>query len=84
MSKFKISSKPTTMTNVTAQPMTPEQFVSSAAMVQSQTGGRPLKPIRVNFDLEPEMHRRLKMRAVTQGISVAQLVRQLIEAELAK
>lgn len=81
MSKFKLPSKPAA---AAAQPLTAEQFAAGAAMVQSQSGGRPLKPIRVNFDLDPETHRRLKIRAVNQGVSVAQLVRELIETELAK
>lgn len=80
MSKFKVSSKPT----CTPAPASREQFADGAAMVQAQTGGRPLKPIRVNFDLDLATHRRLKMRAFERNSSVAQLVRCLIEGELAK
>ena len=80
MSKFKVTSKPAG----SMPPVSAEQFAAGAAMVQSQTGGRPLKPVRVNFDLDPETHRRLKMRALNRGASVAQIVRQLIEDELAK
>jgi hypothetical protein len=80
MSKFKVTSKPV----VEKPPLTREQFAAGAAMVQSQTGGRPLKPIRINFDLDPEIHRRLKMRAVSRGVSVAQIVRQLIDDDLLK
>lgn len=78
MSKFKVSSKP----NSCPAPASREQFAEEAAMVQSQTGGRPLKPIRVNFDLDLATHRRLKLRAIDRNVSVARLVRRLIEAEL--
>ena len=80
MSKFRLSNKPTS----TPAPTTREQFADGAAMVQAQTGGRPLKPIRVNFDLDVVTHRRLKLRAIERGTSVASLVRQLIEGELCR
>ena len=80
MSKFKVSSKP----NSGTVPATREQFADGAAMVQTQTGGRPVKPIRVNFDMDVATHRRLKLRAIEGGMSVAGLVRQLIEAELSR
>jgi hypothetical protein len=78
MSKFKVSSKP----NPGPAPASREQFAEGAAMVKAQTGGRPLKPIRVNFDMDLATHRRLKLRAIDRGLSVAQLVRQLIDVEL--
>jgi hypothetical protein len=81
--KFKVSSKPAAAP-APATAGTAAQFAAGAAMVQSQTGGRALKPIRVNFDMDPEAHQRLKMRAVMRGISIAQLVRELIENDLAK
>ena len=81
MSKFKISS---TSPTPQATPLTAEQFTSGAAMVQSQSGGRPPKPIRINFDLDPETHRALKIRAINQGVKVAELVRSLIAKELTK
>lgn len=78
MSKFKVSNKPI----LGPLPATSEQFAGGAAMVQSQTGGRPLKPIRVNFDLDVTTHRRLKLRAMERGTNVASLMRHLIETEL--
>jgi len=36
----------------------------------------------VNLDLDPDEHRRLKMRAVEAGISIADLVRGLIRKEI--
>ena len=78
MSKFKLSNKPTSA----PAPTTREQFADGAAMVQTQTGGRPVKPIRVNFDMDVATHRRLKLRAIELGTSVARLVRRLIEEEL--
>jgi hypothetical protein len=78
MSKFKVSSKP----NPGPAPASREQFAEGAAMVHAQTGGRPLKPIRVNFDLDLATHRRLKLRAMERGTNVAKLMRDLIETEL--
>lgn len=80
MSKFKISTRSTSVPG----PVTPEQFANGAAMVQAQTGGRPLKPIRINFDMDPATHRQLKVRAMDRNRTVAQLLRDLIRAELAR
>ena len=79
MGKFVVSSKAKTDT----APVSREEFVTGSAMYQTQTGGRPLKPVRVNFDIDPDTHRRLKIRAIDRGMSVALLVRQLIDTELA-
>ena len=38
--------------------------------------------VRVQIQLEPDQHRRLKRRAREQGVSVAELVRRCIDAEL--
>ena len=81
MSKFKVTTKPS---NTVTAPLTVEKFTADAAMVQSQSGGRPLKPIRINFDLDPETHRALKIRAINQGLKVAELIRGLIAKELNK
>ena len=78
MSKFRLPNKPT----AGPAPTTREQFADGAAMVQTQTSGRPVKPIRVNFDLDVVTHRRLKLRAIERGMSVASLMRRLIEEEL--
>ena len=76
--KFQVPLRPATHT----VPSSAQSFADDAAMVQSQTAGRPLKPIRVNFDMEPDTHRRLKIRAIERGQSVAELVRGLIDREL--
>ncbi|MFM0705628.1 ribbon-helix-helix protein [Paraburkholderia sediminicola] len=80
MSKFKIA--PKTSQPPAAAPESVEAFAAGAAMVKSQTGDRPAKPIRLNLDLDPGMHRRLKIRAAEAGKSIAQLVRELIDREL--
>lgn len=80
MSKFKVSSKP----NLGPAPASREKFAEGAAMVLSQTAGRPLKPIRVNFDLDVTTHRRLRLRALDSNRTVAQLLRELIHTELAR
>ena len=80
MSKFKIAQRPA----VSVQPSSAEEFAARADLVQTQTTGRPPKPVRVNFDVDPELHRRLKIRAIDRGISVAELVRGLIERDLGR
>lgn len=45
----------------TGKPVSRDEFVGGAAMVQSQIGNRPLKPICMNFDLDPDGRRYLKM-----------------------
>jgi len=83
MSKFKISSGPSIGGNgQTKPPATRDEFVSGAALVKSQAGTRPPKPVRLNLDLDPDLHRSLKIRAIDQGMTVAQLVRGLIVNEL--
>lgn len=62
---------------------TPQEFAAGAAMVQSQTGGRALKPVRVNVDLDPDVHRSLKLLAMDRHTNIAGLLRELINRELA-
>jgi predicted HicB family RNase H-like nuclease len=83
MSKFKIPTAGHTISAPTSKvPATREEFVSGAALVKSQAGTRPPKPVRLNLDLDPDLHRSLKIRAIEQGVTVAQLVRSLINKEL--
>jgi hypothetical protein len=76
MSKFKIAVSATQPT--AAAPASIAAFGDAAAMAQSQAGGREPRPIRLNLDLSPEVHKALKRRAVDQGESVASVVRRLI------
>lgn len=80
MSKFKLG--PSLNTNVERSPTTKDEFVAGASLVQSQASSRPEKPIRLNLDLDPTVHKKLKIRAVENGTSVAALVRDLILREL--
>jgi predicted HicB family RNase H-like nuclease len=83
MSKFKIGPGTGSALIPAAKPPTSiEEFAAGATLVQSQIGPRPAKPVRLNVDLDPETHRRLKMRAVESGVSIAELVRALIAREL--
>lgn len=82
MSKFKIGPSSANKPAAGNAPATVEEFAAGAAMVQSQAGARPAKPVRLNLDLDPETHRRLKLRAVESGTTIAQLVRELIVREL--
>lgn len=79
MSKFKLAPSPTPKID---DPITREQFVAGASLIHSQSARRPIKPVRVNFDLDPETHKRLKLRAIESGTTVAALVRDLIVSEL--
>lgn len=80
MSKFRI---PTSLDLPTEpRPTSPEDFASRAPMVRSQTGNRPLKPVRVNFDLTPDEHRQVKIRAAEEDVSIADFMRRLIGREL--
>lgn len=79
MSKFKL----TPSANSTFDPpKSQEEFVAGASLVQSQAAKRPAKPIRLNLDLDPALHRRLKIRALEADTTVAALVRDLITREL--
>lgn len=82
MSKFKIGPSVANRPALGDAPATVEEFSAGAAMVKSQVGSRPAKPVRLNLDLDPETHRRLKMRAVESSTTIAQLVRELIVREL--
>jgi hypothetical protein len=82
MSKFKIAPRLASTPATGNAPSTVEEFAAGAAMVQSQAGNRPPKPVRLNLDLDPEIHRKLKMRAVESSTTVAQLVRDMIVREL--
>jgi predicted HicB family RNase H-like nuclease len=76
--KFKIPPKEV----AAPTPATRDAFVSGAALVQSQAGTRPPKPVRLNLDLDPEIHKQLKLRAVENGTTIAKLVRDLIAREI--
>jgi hypothetical protein len=84
MSKFKIPARPASELAATLAlpPTTHEEFASGASLVQSQAGGRPVKPVRLNLDLDPTTHKRLKMRALQTSQTMAELVRALIDREL--
>jgi hypothetical protein len=80
MSKFRIPAS--SDLPVEPRPTSTEDFASRAPMVRSQAGNRPPKPIRVNFDLTPDQHLQLKMRATEERISIADFMRRLIGREL--
>jgi len=84
MSRFKIPTQAPSGSGSPEKQVTPsvDQFIGSAALSDAVTQGRPLKPIRLNLDLAVDLHRRLKIRAAERGISISQLVRNVIEREL--
>ncbi len=58
------------------------QFVDGAAMVQSQAGEFPVKPKRLNVDLDPLEHQRLKVAAAAANVSMADLIREWVREKL--
>lgn len=74
MHKFKIQATPET-----PAPASIAAFGSAAPFAG---GSRGDKPIRLNLDLSPEMHRQLKRTALDAGESVSGVVRGLIERHL--
>jgi hypothetical protein len=84
MSRFKISPKAesTTPGPVSGEPSGVEDFINKAALVNAVTQGRGVKPMRLNLELDVDVHRRLKIRAAERGVSISKLVRDLIDKEL--
>ena len=78
-SKFKL---PAHTTKPEPLPASPEEFSNGAVMVRSQQQPRPLKPIRLNLDLTPDFHERVKLRAADLRLTGAQYVRELILKDL--
>jgi hypothetical protein len=78
-SKFKL---PLPSATTEPRPTSTEEFASSAGMVRSQQQLRPLKPIRLNLDLTPDLHERVKLRAADLRLTGAQYVRELILKDL--
>lgn len=61
-------------------PGNPMDFMVGAALVQSQAAkARPEKPIRLNLDITPSVHRLLKLYALENEMSVSEVVRTLID-----
>lgn len=80
--KFKIAAK--AVAAVPAAPASVAAFTAGADLVKAQTAGRPLKPVRLNLDLDPDTHRRLRIHAIQTGEKVAGLIRRLVEVELSR
>jgi hypothetical protein len=64
------------------RPASSEEFSNDAGMVHSQQPPRPLKPVRLNLDLTPDFHERMKLRAADLRLTGAQYVRKLILKDL--
>jgi hypothetical protein len=77
-SKFKVAPNQ----NAEPRPASTEEFGNGAAMVRSQKAVRPLKPVRLNLDLTPDFHERVKRRAADLRLTGAQYVRELILKDL--
>lgn len=58
------------------------QFVDGAAMVQSQAPEYPVKPKRLNVDLDPQTHTKLKVAAAAANVAMADLIRTWIDEKL--
>lgn len=58
----------------------PDQWVESREG-RSETKKR-VKPKRLTIDIDPELHRKLKLSCVQRNIQIADLVRSMIECDL--
>lgn len=45
---------------------------------------RPPKPKRLTIDIDPELHKRLKLYCVQQDVPIADLLREMIERKLSE
>ncbi|HHT8966386.1 TPA: hypothetical protein ACT5CR_005463 [Burkholderia cenocepacia] len=59
-----------------------QQFVDGASMVQSQAPDYPVKPKRLNVDLDPQTHKKLKVAAAAANVAMADLIRMWISEKL--
>ncbi|CAG9264471.1 hypothetical protein ACV22V_31755 [Burkholderia sp. AW33-5] len=59
-----------------------QQFVDGAAMVQSQAPAYAVKPKRLNVDLDPQTHKKLKVAAAAANVAMADLIRMWIDEKL--
>lgn len=67
---------------MTTRPKTkplPDQWVETRT--KPETGPR-VKPKRLTIDIDPTLHTRLKVHCASNGLQIADLMRDLIEREL--
>ena len=81
MSKFKIMPR---LPDAELLPANIAEFGAGAALVKSQGSDRPVKPIRLNLDIDPALHQRLKEAAFHRNEKISVLVRQWIIYGLAQ
>lgn len=67
--KVKIASKPV------EKPASVDQWVDSREISSSP----PVKMKRLTLDIPEPLHRAIKMKAVEQGVAMAELLRELLE-----
>jgi hypothetical protein len=82
MSKFKIPPKP--VLPPSPAPATIQDFGAASALAKSQAGNRPQQPVRLNLDIDPALHRRIKQAAFDADVKISVIVRQWIEEGLAR
>lgn len=77
MNKFQLKSRLGADDNLSSNSL---DFIAGAALMHSQAAKtRPEKPIRLNLDITPAVHRLLKLYALENGMSVSEVVRALID-----
>lgn len=57
----------------------PDQWVESRDPAEPK---QRVKPKRLTIDIDPELHRKLKLSCVERNIQIADLVRSMIENDL--
>jgi hypothetical protein len=58
------------------------EFAGAAAMVTSQADTKPARMFRLNLDIDAEAHRRLKIRAIEEEVTVSDIIRKLVAGYL--
>lgn len=68
--------------NITSSLAAKSAFVANApaAATKAERG----KMVRINFEIEPELHQRLKIHATVKGTSIRDLLLKLIDKELSQ
>ena len=73
-----------------AKPTAAERAAKAAASTNPQRtkpNTRPapasrVEPVRITVDLDPELHRRLKIHCATEGTRISEVIRDLLETRV--
>lgn len=60
----------------------PSKFAAALEFSTDQAEQPKAKTVRLNADIPEELHRRIKIKAATQGVTVKELLLEMIESHL--